>query len=342
MNAYLSHDRTVEQMKQMTPLFHFDGSKDLAKWQAEAREKLKELLCLPLEGVPAEFDDQFVITSDTVKEEFREICFEFQSEPGYTVPTHLLIPLGAEKPLPGMICLQGHSSGKHISLGEGMFEDETPEFLESRCFAVQAVRNGFCAIVFDQRYMGNAGRLPDGRPTCLRNWTALSAMMLGRTAVGERVHDISRAIDMVEKYFTAYVDTDKMMCLGTSGGGTATFYASCLEDRIKLAVVSAALCTFEASIMDMFHCACNYIPGMRKYFNMGDLGCMIAPKKLVVTSGDVDNIFPLHGAVESFEIIKTAYEKAGLPENCRMLVGHGGHAFFPDLAWPAVRELLDK
>ena len=50
--------------------------------------------------------------------------------------------------------------------------------------------------------MGEAGRLEeDGGPLCARKNAALPSLLLGRTAIGERVWDVQRLIDVLEKYF---------------------------------------------------------------------------------------------------------------------------------------------
>ena len=75
---------------------------------------------------------------------------------------------------------------------------------------------------------------------------------------------------------------------------------------------------------------------------MGDLAAMIAPKKLVVVCGKDDPIFPLAGVEETFGIIRNLYEAAGVPDNCAMVVGDGGHRFYADAGWKAMKELLAK
>jgi dienelactone hydrolase len=332
-----SHQLILSHAASTTPALHFDGSQKLDVWQAEARAKLNELLCLPLEHC----DSAFEITEQLDQGTHTEIKFTFQSEPGYFIPCHLLVPKEADKPRPVVICLQGHSTGKHISLGQKKYECDTDEKLKTRDFARQAVQNGFCAVVFDQRYMGVAGLTETGAPHCLQSYSAQSAILMGRTPIGERVWDIMRLIDLMEDKLTQYIDTKKIICLGNSGGGTATFYAACMDERISLAVPSCAVCTYEQSIMAMFHCACNYIPHIRKYFDMGDLGCLIAPRPLVVVSGMFDKIFPISGAEASFAIIKSAYEQVGKGNLCRMVKGDGGHQFYPDEAWPIIHELLN-
>ncbi len=286
-------------------------------------------------------DDLFTITETAQMDTFTEIIFEFQSEPGYFIPCHLLVPKGAQKPLSVMICLQGHSTGMHFSLGRKKFEGDTDEALIPRSFALQAVSHGMCAITMDQRYMGAAGQNQKGRPACLEGYPALSALLWGRTAIGERVWDIMRLIDVADRHLQQYIDPAKILCMGTSGGGTATCYAAAMDSRIQTAVISCALCTYETSIMPMHHCACNYIPGIRKYFEMGDVAALIAPRKLVVYSGAADNIFPLEGSKEAFATVQRAFADTGVPKHCRHLVGPGGHGFEPELVWPVIMQLQE-
>ena len=337
MKIYNSHEYIRHMAAECVPDMRYDFTSDFYEWQASARGKLEELLGLPFESC----EDNFSITGKVQGKEYAQIDFEFQSEEGYYVPCNLLIPKGTTQPLPTFICLQGHSTGKHISLGVKKFAGDEERIAGGRDFAVQAVNEGYCAIVLDQRYMGTAGQNKMwGGPACVEDNAALSAILMGRTAVGERVWDIMRVIDVVSTHLNEYVDADNIMCMGNSGGGTATFYASCMDARIKLSMPSCAVCTYDASIMAMHHCSCNFIPGIRRHFNMGDLGALIAPGKLVVVCGKEDPIFPYDGVQESFEQIKKVYDMLGKGEDCRLVTGQGGHQFYPADAWPVVRELL--
>ena len=302
----------------------------------KSRTQLEKLLGLPL----VYCDSDFTVLEKTSKKGYLQIDFEFQSEPGYYVPCSFLIPEGIDKPLPTVICLQGHSTGMHISLGVSKFPKDDKSIAGGRDFAVRAVQEGFCAITMEQRYMGSCGQSETGSPACISERVSLPSILLGRTAVGERVWDIMRLIDVMEKDLSEYVDNRKIICMGNSGGGTATFYASCMDERIYLSMPSCSVCTYEDSIIAIRHCDCNYIPAIRKYFNMGDLGCLIAPRRFVMVSGIEDNIFPIKGAEESFEVIKKAYKKVGKEELCHIVKGKGGHQFYPDEAWPIVKSIL--
>lgn len=336
MKIYNSLDYVNQVLTKNEPAMRYDGSQPFTEWQENARKKLEELLGLPFQKC----DDCFQITGQTECDGYRKIDFEFQSEEGYFVPCNLLVPSSLVKALPGVICLQGHSTGKHISIGEPKFENDATSIAGGRDFAVRAVKEGCCAIAMDQRYMGSAGQNETGAPACLKHNAGMATLLLGRTAIGERVWDIMRLIDVIYDHLTEYIDTEKLICMGNSGGGTATFYASCMDERIRYSMPSCAVCTYEASIMAMYHCPCNFVPGIRKYFNMGDLGGLIAPRPLVVVCGVEDPIFPIEGVEETFALIQKAYKEVGCEDLCRLVKGHSGHQFYPDDAWPVMRELM--
>ena len=104
---------TSSLLKDTVPALRYDGSIPFAQWQKQAREKLAALLGLPYKK-PA---DHIIMEYDRMEPDFREIRFSIESEKGYFVPCHLLIPKDASAPLPVVICLQGHSRGMHVSLG---------------------------------------------------------------------------------------------------------------------------------------------------------------------------------------------------------------------------------
>ena len=163
---------------------------------------------------------------------------------------------------------------------------------------------------------------------------------MGRTLIGERVWDVMRVVDAIEAHFGDLITMEGSVLMGNSGGGTATYYTACLEHRFDGFMPSCAVCTYRDSIIAIHHCTCNYIPGIARYFDMGDLAVMIAPKKLVVVCGKDDDIFPLHGVKETFGIIEGLYAALDAPNNCALVIGHEGHRFYADAAWPVMTGLL--
>ncbi len=329
MKNLLPLEKELELMSELKPSCAYNGSEDFSFWQFRAKDTLRELLGMDkFTAVQPELSVEF----DRATDNFREIRFRFYSEENYSVPCHLCIPLNAAAPLPLMICLQGHSPGMHISLGRAKDLDAGDG---DRDFAVRAVKEGVCALALEQRSFGECGGV-DNKPDCYK--ASMSALLIGRTTIGERVWDVMRAIDAVTERFGDIIDAGKIGCLGNSGGGTATFYASILDSRIKVSVPSCALCTYDESIAPMRHCACNFIPHIREYFNMGDLGGLIAPRRLVMVSGEKDDIFPIEGAKKTFERIKGLYTAAGVPDNCALVTGGEGHRFYADDAWTEIHK----
>ncbi len=309
------------------PAYRYDGREPAEDWQKRARTRLWELLCLDA-MLPCEDDcfaivDEFDLPSGHVKE------FTFQSEPGYVVPGYILLPHGWQgEQLPVCLCLQGHSDGMHNSLA--MHPDRSPNPQKGdRDFMVRAVREGYVGVCIEQRYMGRTGSV-NNTPGCSVQRQALPTLLLGRTAIGERVWDIMRLIDALEKH-VPYADTEQLVCLGNSGGGTATFYAACIEQRIRYAISSCAFCTYKDSIVDIPHCACNYIPGIARDFDMGDLAGLVAPRNLVIVNGNEDAIFPDHGVRKAYAVAESLFAELG--GNIALVTGEGGHQFYADPAW---------
>lgn len=331
-----SHQHILGLLENVKPKMSYSGG-DFNAWQKEAREKLYELL--RMDRITA-VEPRLEIEYEEMHDDFKEIRFTFYSEEGYRVPCHLLLPKGVKNP-PVMICLQGHSTGMHISLGRAKYPvDEECVKDGDRDFCIRAIKEGFAAIALEQRNFGES-RGEIGDSIRCRNG-ALSALMLGRTTIGARVWDVQRLIDLIETEFADLVDTNCISCMGNSGGGTATLYLAALDDRIKLCMPSCSLCTFRESIGAIDHCACNYIPDMSNYFEMDDLIAMAAPKFYIQVSGIIDPIFPIEYAEKVHEKGKATYERLGFGNRCVLVKGNGGHRFFADDSWPIVHKFLGK
>ncbi len=330
-----AYEFNFEMLKKTKPLMSYNGE-NFAVWQKEAREKLTELL-----GI-----DTFQKTEPETEIEYEkkiegatEIRFTFETEDGYRAPCHILLPDGTEKP-PVIICLQGHSTGMHISLGRVIYEGDAKSVADGdRDFCIRAVKEGFAAIAMEQRNFGECGVHP-GWADC--GHSKLVAELIGRTTIGERVWDIMRLIDLLKTEFSDKVDTDRICLMGNSGGGTATAYTAALDDRITLAMSSCGLGTYSGSIGAISHCSCNYVPHIAKYFEMSDLISMAYPKLFIQVSGITDNYFPIDAAKEVFEKGSATYKEMGSEEKCVLVVGDAGHRFYADLAWPVVHKLLGE
>jgi hypothetical protein len=89
------------------------------------------------------------------------------------------------------------------------------------------------------------------------------------------------------------VDMSRLGAMGISGGGTTTFFSTCLDERIRACVISGYYSTFRDSVLAMSHCACNFIPGLYRFGEMYDLVGLVAPRPVLVEAGTHDPIFPI-------------------------------------------------
>lgn len=330
----LIHHRMIAP--KLAPALRWDGS-DFEAHRARCTEKLQELLGMDCFEA---CEPALTVTEDVTEGGRRRIHFTVETEPGYLAHADLLLPENQTGPLPLCCCLQGHSTGAHISLGIAKFPgDEETIKGGDRDFAVRAVAEGYAALAIEQRAFGVCGGTEKG-PACAE--PARTAILMGRTLIGERVWDVSRILDAVLARYSALVTMENSVLMGNSGGGTATWYTACLEHRFAAFMPSCAVCTYRDSIMAMEHCPCNYVPGAMKWFDMGDMAAMIAPKKLVIVCGKDDPIFPLHGVKETWGIVQQLFAAAGTPDHCALVIGDGSHRFYADDAWPVLKELLKK
>jgi cephalosporin-C deacetylase-like acetyl esterase len=151
---------------------------------------------------------------------------------------------------------------------------------------------------------------------------------------------VTRGIDLIETVAAEYgLDAKRVGCMGNSGGGTTTYYAAALDTRIAAAMPSCVVCNYGPSLGSIGHCSDNYLPSALRWFDMGDVAAMIAPRPLVVVAGREDDIFPIKGVEAAYATIEAIYRKAGAVERCRLVVGAGGHRFYAELGWAAFRSL---
>ena len=329
-----SNAATVTTIVERTvPAMRFDSEADFAEWQDQLRARLLEILALPEDphGHPLNAH----IERDDETEQYTVDRISFTPEPGEVAPGYLLLPKDRQPPYPVMICLQGHSPGMHISVGRAKTERDQRSIDGGRDIALQAVAEGWAALAIEQRGFGE--RAEEG--LACRD-ASLRTLHCGRPMTGNRVLDVMRAIDFIEAQ--PGLDASRVGCMGNSAGGTVSFYAACVEPRLRLAVVSCAFCPFAHSwLADPPRCPCGYLPGIYSVADMPDLAGLIAPRHLLIVAGKDDHLAPVDKVREGFETVKAAFEAAGVPDHASLLVGDGGHQFYPEAAWPVIRSIAE-
>jgi len=309
--------------------------RDFPAWQRELRSKLVELLGYRGENIVRDpLEVRTLWRREVPLGSIEKLVF--RAEPGADVPAYLCLPKTAQPPYTVFICLQGHTTGMHNSIAVA-YEDETRPLTSEgdRDFGLGCMARGIVALCLEQRSFGERREFIQSQSLdYLCHQAAMNALMLGTTLQAERVFDVDRAID----YLTQRGDMalDRIGVMGNSGGGTTTLFAAALLPRVRYAMPSCCFSTFRDSIQAMFHCVCNYVPGLLPVAEMGDIAGLIAPKPLVIVSGRDDGIFPLAPACSEFARVREIYRAAGAADRCQHVIGEGGHRFYAANAWPVM------
>jgi dienelactone hydrolase len=290
--------------------FRARTSAEAIAWQTALRERLAALLG----GFPDHRVDLDVHTFERVEEEsYTREMVVFQSLPGEYVPCYVLLPRDTSAPLRPMIALHGHGPGGArplVGLAPNEAEAESMR-AQNNDYARQLARRGFAVFAPIQR--GFAERMENlpWRDKTGTVWqsscrsVAVNALLLGRTLLGLRVWDVLRLIDYIQARPEPLAD--RIGCVGLSGGGTVALFSAALDQRIAGAVISGYFNTFRDSIMAIDHCLCNYVPSILQYAEMSDIAGLIAPRPLLVESGERDPIFPVAASRHALEELRQIY-----------------------------------
>lgn len=319
--------------------FAFENFKTFGDFERAARPELIKLLGLEdmeARKSPNRFTPESLWTRDLGWGTVEKLRFEY--EPEEFGCAYFCIPAGAKPPYRLFICLQGHSTGMHNSIAVKWEDEQTPMEIEGdRDFAIQCAKRGFASFCIEQRYLGERSmNTEDHNPGC--GLPAMQNLMIGHTAIGDRVLDVDCAIDYLKRRND--LDPDFLGITGNSGGGTTTMFAGSVLTRPTHLMPSCAFSSFRGSIGSMRHCPCNYIPGLLSFGETADVMGLAAPRKLVVVSGELDHGFPIGEARRQFARLQRIYAASGAPENLRHAVGPEGHRYYADAGFDALTEIM--
>jgi len=279
---------------------------------------------------------------------------EIQTEPQVIAVLYALVPDGIARGerRPVVLCPHGHGSGgKYSPAGVG----DDPLVAKAIAqynydYGAQWAKRGLITFCMDARGFGERqepslhryGKQAITMQSC--QYLNNMAMPLGQTVTGMWAWDMHRLLDYVATRKDC--DADRIGCAGLSGGGLQTLWATALdtEHRIKAAVVSGYFYGYKESLLLMHtNCSCNYVPRLYEHVDMGDIGALIAPRPLLIETGDQD---PLNGpsglknVKSQVAMAKKAYAACGAGKNLVHVVFKGEHKWHGERAVPWMVDQL--
>ena len=332
----------TDQLYQSAPLrmtFQAKTRRQAEQWQLRLRAKIAELVGgFPEKRVPLESETLEVREFPA----YRREKFVFQSRPGSWVLGYLLTPKAGAAPHAAAVCVPGHGRGVDDIVGIDDHGADRPVHDGYQFdFAIQAVEHGMAAVAIEPMCFGcrrDAKTKAHGLGQSSCQPTAGAALLLGQTMIGWRVWDVMRTIDWIET--RPELDAKRVGCMGISGGGTCTVFSTALEPRIRAALVSGYVNTFQASVMSLSHCIDNYVPGILNWAEQYDVAGLIAPRPLFVESGERDNIFPIAASRASFQRIQKVYEVFDAAAMTEQETFDGPHSFWGKRGLPFLARRL--
>jgi len=316
------------------PINSYTGT-DVSSWQQSSRRTLKELLKYD-EPKCAEQIESIWRAKDKVAE-YEKIWLE---RPYQAIPAYFCLPYSQKVRDKWLICLQGHTTGMHISIGVNQGdESKWIDATGSRDFALWGLSNNLSVMCLEVMSLGERQEdelsFTHDHPC---QDAALHSLVLGRTLLGERLVDIAAAAKFLRNKFGHGISIG---VLGNSLGGTLALYAAALLDDVNFAILSSCICSYKESLLRRSgrHCIDLYIPSLMKHFECGDVLGLAAPKPLVISHGVNDGLFPLKGFSEAFCSGRAVYRKIDAEHRYRLALGYGGHRFYANESYTEFRKL---
>lgn len=266
----------------------------LQDWQRQREQRRTELLgMLGLNPLPKRTPLRARVTGTLDRPAYRIEKLVFESSPGLYVTANFYLPkAGAQRSLPTILYLCGHSP--HPMGAKTQYQDRAQWFAS----------NGYAVLILDTLEFAEVEGPHHGTHN-LHYWHWLS---LGYTPAGVEVWNAIRALDYLET--RPEVDMKRVGLTGISGGGAMTWYVAAVDERVAVAAPSCSTFTYGSQAerwLASGQCDCiYYINSSRWDFPM--VGALIAPRPLIILSGQKDSIFPPDGYHAAYQRAKRVYD----------------------------------
>jgi cephalosporin-C deacetylase-like acetyl esterase len=267
-----------------------------ADWQRRRPEVKRQFLyMLGLDPLPARTPLHARVTGSFERQGYRVENVVFESMPGLYMTANLYLPVPRTGRVPAVLYLCGHSpdpaGAKAVYQRNGIW----------------LARLGYAVLVLDPMHFGEVPGVHHGTGN-LGMWYWLS---LGYTPVGPEVWNAMRALDYLET--RPEVAAGRFAVTGGSGGGSISWYAAAVDERIAASVPRCATWTTanqaaEDAVQE--NCDCMYFPNTYQ-LDFPVVAALIAPRPLMILSAMRDVMFPRAGYLDVYRRGRAIYDLYG-------------------------------
>ena len=306
---------------------------DLRKWQEIDRVNVRATLLKCLGEMPPRPDPQLVKVIATEDHgDFTLERFQFHNGVDMDVPGVIMIPKSRQGRVPAIIGLHGHgsvsSSGKDVVA-------TNPN--SGQLIGPSLVRKGYIVAAIDGYFHGERiGKGPGGdRDNKDAQEATLFKLYLwqGRTLWGMMLRDQQCLIDYLQT--RPEVDKERIGATGMSMGCTGSWWLAAIDERIKAVVGVCCFTRFTELLAHgnlRAHGIYYFVPGLLAHFDSEAIYSLIAPRPMLMLSGDQDGGAPTDGVVTLERKLSDVYRLYGKPENFRSVIYKDtGHEYLPEM-----------
>lgn len=281
---------------------------------------------------------------------------------GFGPRTHAYVfkPANATKPLAGIVALHDHSDFKFYGkekIADGP-EETLPVLSEfrktpygGRAYVNALAREGFVVLVHDV-FLWGSRRFPYetmiemmGEKTSSRlepqadeieryntaayfheHWVSKYCNILGTSMAGVVAYEDRIALNYLLS--RTDVDSERIACIGLSGGGNRAALLTATHDRLKAAVIVGLMTTYEALLdHNMSHTWMLFPFGWARHGDWPDIAACRAPMPLLVQYDLQDYLFTESGMKEAHQRLQSHYASVGSPNAYTGQFYPGTHKF---------------
>ncbi|UCG56324.1 MAG: prolyl oligopeptidase family serine peptidase [Phycisphaerales bacterium] len=287
----------------------------LGDWRQKREVYRRQLLeMLGLDPLPPDTDLKAVVTGKTDHDEFTVENIHYQSRPGLYVTANLYIPRELDKPAPAILYVCGHGPVKKDNISYG-------NKVRYQHHAAWFARHGYVCLVIDSLQLGEIEGIHHGTYRYKMWWWNSR----GYTPSAVEAWNCIRALDYLQT--RSEVDGERIGVTGRSGGGIYSWWIAALDDRIKAAVPVAGITDLQNHVVNGCvegHCDCMYFVNTYRW-DYPLLAALVAPRPLLISNSDKDNIFPLDGVVRLHQKVRQIYKLYDAEKNLGLQITEGPH-----------------
>lgn len=247
----------------------------------------------------------------------------YESRPNFHVTAHLYYPTVGSAPFPGIIVTCGHYAfGKSVNLYQDL--------------CILLVQNGFVVLIVDPICQGERNQIIDPATgdlyyglesgTKAHSRLDVGAVIVGTSVMAYELWDNHRGVDYL--LTQPEVDTSKIGCTGSSGGGAHATYLVAMDDRIKVAAVNSYIMNEQTLFSTIGPQTGSQNLSYEGVYGLDhpDYITIFAPKPFMILAATQD-FFDIGATRQTYADAQKVYDKLGVPEKAGFFEYNDGHGY---------------